>query len=391
MSLSTNLSKKLKILFINNEFPPIGGGGGILTYYLAKNLASLGHKITVLTSTYRNLPKEEMVDGFKIIRVSSLRRKKDFSNYIELSSFALSSCLYSLIFVKSFKPDIIHAFFSVPAGAVAFLINKIYKIPYAVYLGGSDVPGANPIRHKKIYPFVTPIIKTVLKNACFISACSDRLINLLKKTLPEVRVKKIPNGVDTSVFTPPKKKPKIPPVIILGVGRMTPRKGFQNLIKAVSILKEKKVLPFKVILIGSGEYKDFLEREVSKNGLKSIIEFVDSVPYSKLREYYKKAHIFSLPSLAEGMPLAMLEALSCGNAILTTKVAGNEELVKEGLNGYLCKPNDYICLAKRLQDMLSSPKKLGKMGEESRKIALNYDWKKLTQKYLHYYFQMLKR
>ncbi len=391
MSLSTNSNKKLKILFINNEFPPIGGGGAILTYYLAKNLSNLGHKITILTSSFDKLPKEEEINGFKVIRVNALRRKKDFSNYIELSSFAISSTLYSLSFVKKFKPDIIHAFFSVPSGAVAFLIHKLYKIPYAVYLGGSDVPGANPIRHKKIYPFITPLIKTVLKNASFVSACSDKLINLLKKTLPEVDVKKIPNGVDTEIFTPPKRKPKMPPVIILGVGRMTPRKGFQNLIKAAAILKNKTSVPFKIILIGSGEYKNILVKEAKENGLSSILEFINAVPYEKLKEYYKRAHIFSLPSLAEGMPLAMLEALSCGAAILTTKVAGNEELVKEGINGYLCKPGDYLSLAKKLEIMLSSLDKLEKMGKESRKLALNYDWKKLTQKYLYHYFQIIKK
>lgn len=379
----------MKILFINNEFPPIGGGGSIVASYLAKNLTNLGHKIVVITSSFNGLAREEKIDGYKIIRTPALRKSKDYSGYLELISFFISSFFFGLKFIPKFKPDFIQAFFSVPSGASAFLLSKIFKIPYAVFLGGSDVPGANPIRHKKIYPFVTPIIKPVLKNAGFVSACSDALVDKVKQHLPELKIKKIPNGVDTDYFKPPKSKPKIPPVIILGVGRLMVRKGFQYFIKAAAKIKKERKFRFKIILLGSGEYGEKLKKISFKFSLDDKIEFVDTVPYKELRRYYQKAHIFCLPSLAEGMPLAMIEAMSCGCALLTTNVAGNQELVKQGVNGYLVEAGNADELKKGLLRLLKKPKEILTMGKESRKLAKKYDWKVITKNYLKNYRHLI--
>ena len=67
----------MRILMLNYEFPPVGGGGGIVTHYLAKNMAQLGHDVYLVTSQFQNLPKEEKLDGFKIHRVPVLRKRAD--------------------------------------------------------------------------------------------------------------------------------------------------------------------------------------------------------------------------------------------------------------------------------------------------------------------------
>lgn len=292
--------------------------------------------------------------------------------------------------MKEFKPDLIQAFFSVPAGATAMVLSRLYKVPYAVYLGGSDVPGANPGRHKKIYPIVTPVINTVLKHSAFVTACSDLLVDMVHKQLPNLDVKKIPNGVDTDYFTPPKTKPKLPPAVILGVGRIIPRKGFQFLIDAVGKMKPGLQQKVKIVIIGSGEYRKELQDNAMKLKIYDRIDFVDSVPYKELRKYYQNAHIFCLPSLAEGMPLAMIEAMACGCALLTTDVAGNQELVKQGKNGYLVKPGDVKDLQKKLELMLKDTNNIIEMGKESRELSKNYTWKEITEQYIKEYKKLNK-
>lgn len=380
----------MKILFINNEFPPIGGGGSILTSYMAKNLVKLGHQVVVVTSKFSTLPDKEKVDGYQVVRIPALRSSKDFSNYLELMTFFVSGIVNIPKIIKGFKPDLIQSFFSVPSGAISYMLSKKFNIPYAVYLGGSDVPGANPGRHKFIYPFVTPVIKKVLKESQMVTACSDMLIDLVKKELPDMKVLKIPNGVDSDYFVPPTEKPKNPPINILGVGRIMPRKGFQHLIEALSVLKKDERKKVRLTLIGSGDYRKTLEEIALKNKTSEIIDFVDSVPYSHLKDYYQRAHIFCLPSLAEGMPLAMIEAMACGCAILGTDVAGNQELIKDGVNGYLVKPGESEQLGKRLLDMVRDFKKTESMGKESRLLSKKYDWEILTKEYIKNYAKIIK-
>ncbi len=112
----------MKLLLINNEFPPIGGGGSTVTKYAIQYLTRAGHDVTLITSQYKNLPKREMIDGATVIRIPTVRRYKDFCSVWELIIFGFSALIYSFFYTLRHEVDFIQAYFALPAGVVAWIL-----------------------------------------------------------------------------------------------------------------------------------------------------------------------------------------------------------------------------------------------------------------------------
>ena len=131
----------MNILIINYEFPPIGGGGGIATYYIARELVRKGHAVSVLTSHFRELRWRETLEDIEIFRAPVLRKRRDYCSVFEMASFILTSLpmLVALLLTRNF--DLIHIFFGVPSGPLGYVAKKLFGIPYLIRMGGGDVPG----------------------------------------------------------------------------------------------------------------------------------------------------------------------------------------------------------------------------------------------------------
>src|SRR5579864_9449508 len=99
----------MKLLLINNEFPPIGGGGSTVTKYAIEYLVKAGHEVTLITSSYKGLPTREIIDGAKIIRIPAIRRFKDYCSMWELVIFGISALVYCAWYVTRHEVDFIQA------------------------------------------------------------------------------------------------------------------------------------------------------------------------------------------------------------------------------------------------------------------------------------------
>jgi glycosyltransferase involved in cell wall biosynthesis len=376
----------MRILMINYEFPPIGGGGGNVTYYISKNLASLGHEVHVITSSFRDLPKHERIDGFDVYRVPVLRKNPNVCGIHEMLSYVISASIYSLKFVKKIHPDIIHVFFGIPSGPVAYILKKIYDIPYILFLGGRDVPRPHPDPpfYRLMYGILMPAIKGIWGNAKAVVACSSGLRDMAIKSADNVRIEVVPDGVDLAKFYPAEqaKKGKIR---ILAIGRLIQRKGFDCLIKSVSEIIKNTDKDFCVEIVGDGPLRSELTNLAEKLKVSDKVIFSGSVPYDQLPERYRQADIFVLSSYAEGMPLVVLEAMASGLPIVATRVQGIDELVKDGTNGYLFMPSDHQILGLHLAKLINSGETRLNMGQESLRIVQRYDWASITKEYLRIY------
>lgn len=370
----------MNLLFINNEFPPIGGGGSTVTKYAIRYLVKSGHTVTLITSRFGTLPHRETIDGATVIRIPALRKYKDYSSMIELVSFGISALFYSLYFTSKYKVDFTFAFFAVPAGWVAWILYYLKGIPYGVYFGGSDIPNANPSRFTKIYPFITPLLKAIWKKAEFRSVCSQELEALAKKSDPTSEFLYIPNGVETDRFAPID-RPQNPKVKILFIGRLIPRKGFHRVVRALPKVKELAKVPFTVEVVGTGAHRAELDALGEELGVSQLISYVGMVPYDQLEKSYQDADIFVLTSLSEGMPSVILEAMGAGLPIIASNVGGNNEIVKEGENGFLIMGDDIDILADRMARLINDAALRQQMGKTSREYAMQYDWKHIMNRY----------
>ena len=109
----------MDILLINSEYPPIGGGAGNASATLARHLASLGRRVTVVTARFRDLPQVETQDGVTVCRIPALRRRQDRSGALEQLAFIASASFWTLGFARRSRPEVTLAFFGMPSGAVA--------------------------------------------------------------------------------------------------------------------------------------------------------------------------------------------------------------------------------------------------------------------------------
>ena len=382
----------MRILMFNHEFPPIGGGSGWVSYFFGKHYVEAGHDVYLITSQFRNLPKEEEVEGIHVQRVPALRSNKDVCGVLEMLSYAISSSWHGLRSIHQLKPDVIQIFSGIPAGGAGYLLKKIRGLPYVVFLSGRDVPSPNPDPpyYRWLYALLNPMIKGIWENAGAVVACSDGLRDLALQTAPDFPFKVIPDGLDLNRFSPVLRSADPNCVRILTIGRLIPRKGFQLLIQALPQVTAEAAVDFEIEIVGDGPYRDTLVALAKDLKVDELIQFAGSVSYSELPQKYRDADIFVLCSLAEGMPLVVLEAMGTALPIVASSVQGIEDLVRTGMNGVLFPPNDVNELARSLIGLINDGESRVRMGKSSVDFVQKYDWQNIANSYLSVYERILE-
>src|SRR5208337_1591359 len=209
----------MKILFLNYEFPPLGGGGSQVSLEIAKGYVNNGHEVDVVTMSYDGLPEFEVVEGVKVYRVKSLRTKKEICHPWEQLTYLISARRFLTYHLRRTKYDINHTHFIIPTGAVSLWLKKKFNIPYILTAHGSDVLGYNK-RFAPLYPFLKRPWKKIVNNADCVTAPSDFLIQKIREIAGPGTYKTVPNGLDPTRFSPMKKNKKI-----LVVARLFRNKG----------------------------------------------------------------------------------------------------------------------------------------------------------------------
>ncbi|GAK57003.1 glycosyl transferase group 1 [Candidatus Vecturithrix granuli] len=378
------------ILIINYEFPPVGGGGGVATYYIARELCRKGYEVSVLTSRFGSQRWRETIENIRVYRVPVLRKRRDYCSVLEMATFILSSIPMLFFLLLTCHYDLIHIFFGVPSGPLGYLAKKIFGVPYLIRMGGGDVPGFRPFQYKKLYKILTPFLNILWRNADFLVANSDGLCKMASGVFPDLPICVIPNGVDTRRFTNGHRRSPAPVVRILFVSRLIRRKGLQFLIEAIPQIAQQAKFPFVIKVVGDGPDKQEFLQLVKENRVEEHIRFYGYVDHADLPHYYLDADIFVLPSLAEGMPNVVLEAMGSGLPVVATRVAGSEELVQDGENGFLVDAKNVEALAQALITLINQPELREQMSKGAKMMARKYTWNIVTEHYTALYEQMAR-
>ncbi len=315
----------MNILIVSHEFPPIGGGGATACSYLSKEFVRMGYSVTVVTSRFQECKPEEMLEGVHIVRIASLRKKKDTSSFVEMLSFVFSAYFYTDKLCRRETFDVCLVFFGIPSGPVALRLNKKYGIPYVVRFGGGDIPGAQK-RYKYVYKFLNPITRCIWKNAKALVANSENLRDRASKFDDTNEIQVISNGVDSVRYrriTPYELNDEIR---LLFVSRLIEGKGLQYIVPFMSQINEKAGRKVTLTIVGDGPYRETLENMIGDDNRELVI-FTGRKENDELLKLYDTAGIFILPSLSEGMPNVVLEAMSMELPIIMTDCGGSKELI----------------------------------------------------------------
>ncbi|HLG71509.1 MAG TPA: glycosyltransferase family 4 protein [Chloroflexota bacterium] len=368
----------MRILLINYEFPPLGGGAAKATKHLAREFAAQGHGVTVLTSAFRGLPRVESMDGFTVKRIPTLRRRMDRCTVPEMAAFLASSVTTALRWPVAERPDVACAFFGLPSGPAAMALRKRLGVPYVVSLRGGDVPGFQPYDLATYHALTSPIITACWRGAAAVVANSRGLRSLAEAAAADVPIDLVANGVDADLSAAPASLEE--PVIAFS-GRFVKQKGLSYLIEALPAIA-RAIPGVHLDLIGDGPLRPALEEQSRRLGVAARVSFRGWGSHQDVLAHLRQASLFVLPSLDEGMSNALLEAMACGLPVVATNISGNEELVEPGGNGWLVPTRDAQAIAEAAVSILSDAATRQRMGAASRELAASRTWPRTAEAYL---------
>jgi glycosyltransferase involved in cell wall biosynthesis len=379
----------MRILVLNYEFPPLGGGAGNVTAQITRHLVRNGAEVVVLTSHFKGLPRVEQRDGYTIHRVPAMRRRLDRCSVPEMGAYVLGAIGPALKLASSFRPDLMHVYFGMPTGVVALLVHQLKGIPYLLSLQGGDVPGFLGKELALLHGATLPMSKLVWSRAGALIVNSKGLHERAVKTLPGRTFEIVPNGVDLEAYRPAQVRADDDKVRLIFVGRFANQKGLPYLLRSLATFAPSELRKLEVELVGGGPEEERLKALTSELNLSEVVRFPGWVSREEIIARYQRADLFVLPSLDEGMPLVLLEAMACGKPVVGTEISGTRELVQHGANGLLVPPADVDALAQALRTVVADPNLRERMGRKSRALVSNYDWSCIADRYLELSEQML--
>lgn len=358
----------LKILRIAPDiYPHVVGGIGIHVHEMSKEQVKLEHDITVYTASEDVDSDYNANEGYYVHNFKPL--VKLFGNSI------IPSMLFCLM-KEQLNYDVVHAhshlFFATNLSAIT---RKLGSTPLVITNHGLNSQTA-PEWLQKFYNATGARLtfEAADKIICYTETEKNELINMGIK--PE-KIEVIHNGIDTDLFVPAI-EPCYDKQNLLWVGRYAKGKGLEYLIEAFSILK-KNYPDLTLTMVGKGPEKTHIVKKINDMNLENSVIMKDFVPNSEIVNMYHNSSVFVLPSLEEGVPRTILEAMSCGIPVVCSNLPQLTGIVGEG--GLLVPLKNPQALADGISKILTDKS----LGEEFRKngrrnVVENYSWRDTVKK-----------
>jgi colanic acid/amylovoran biosynthesis glycosyltransferase len=262
----------------------------------------------------------------------------------------------------------LHAHFASSAASVALDVHRLTGVPYSFTAHAKDI-----YRHDLDLDY----LRTKLNEAEFAVTVSDFNRRHLDR-LGAHRVVRIYNGLDLERFERNGSARDEPP-LVLGVGRLVEKKGFDVLIRACALLRRDSVR-FHCAIVGKGELADDLRATIAELGLEGEVELAGPIPRERLPRLLERAAVVAAPCLVggdgnrDGLPTVLTEALASKVAVVATPVTGIPELVEDGRTGLLVPERDPEALAAAIRRLLEDRDTARRLAEEGRRrVERNFD------------------
>lgn len=297
--------------------------------------------------------------------------------------------------------DLIHAFWLLPNGFIGAIISKFCKVPLMVALRGSD------IFISKQNPVFCAMARWTLRQASMVTSVTPAFFPDLEAFgVPTEKRRLIPNGSHPRLFPAPppaqllalRQQLSIPEndMVVFALGRIVLKKGFDILIRALPLIKEK-VPHVTVVIGGDGTDLDRLKTMVKELGISASVRFTGTINRADVPAYFHLCDVFTLPAVfdpkgnVDGCPNVILEAMACGKPVVASNISGIPLVVKEGQTGLLVEERNSAELAAALVVLLTDTAKREKFGRAGRQRILNeLTWDKVIEQFKDVYQHSVK-
>jgi len=395
----------VKVCFISPEYLPLSGGTGAYVYYLSNELMKRGYSVCIVTG-YDQARDIRVSEKFSVFFLKTSKPPVVKSFLFAGSSFRKLNSIRDRI-----RVDITHAnlplvpSFAVPAGFGKTLVSTVHS----TWKGEAEAIRGEPYgrlnANEKFMVsfnwFLRIFEERMLERSNKIIAVSDftRRELLQYYEVKEDKIRVIHNGVDVNKFQPNSDKRSAKEelgfnpddIIVLSVGRLYARKGLFTLIESMPAVT-RKFPRAKFVISGKGQSNEMkkLVAHAQKLGVRDNLVFTGYYPDRKLPRLYQAADVFAFSTFYENLPFAVLEALSTGLPVVTTRVGGIPEMIEDGKNGFLVQPFNSRELSDRILCFLEHPGAASEMAFLAREIIEErFDWRLIVKKVLKVYDEAL--
>jgi len=356
--------KPLSVCMVSDDFLPAATGVGTHIKLLAPELARLGHHVSVITTRRKGEPEVETWEGLTIHRVFTVPVYGFYQ--------AVPSGRTVRRILDSVKPDLVHHHY------VGYMMMRVCGVAesrhlpqVSTYHFSSEVL-TQPLPMRPFAPLVRRMLVSYNNRFNLIIAPSQNLAVQISREGVRTPVQFITNPVVFGGGADGQPSDRTPGFTILYAGRLGQEKNIGYLIRAFAALLT--AVPDAVLWVaGRGPEGPALERLCSQLGIAGRVSFLGFLDHSTLARHYAACDVFVLPSLVETQGLVAMEAMRFSRPVIVTRaIVSAQELVEQGVNGYIVDPDSVQDLTARLESLAADPDLRTAMGEAGRLRAEAY-------------------
>jgi glycosyltransferase involved in cell wall biosynthesis len=363
----------VRILLCNYEYPPLGGGGGVFTACLARQLAKR-HDVTVLTSQGLGTPADSVEDGVRIVRAPVfLRQQRATASLVSMASYMVDGTREGKKLLRQQSFDIINTHFALPSGPVGHALARFGGIPNVLTVHGGDIYDPSKFTSPHRHPLLKTWTRSLLSKADkVVGQSKNTLENVHKYYTSDLDSVRIPLGIDPPPMVSEDKfdyEFGEDEVRLITVGRLVPRKASIQLIRMMNVLKGTRA---KLIIVGSGPEEKMLKAEVRASKLEDQVLFTGFVSDEEKFWLLQRSDIYVSSSQHEGFGLVFLEAMASGLPVVCYDHGGQTDFLQNDRNGYVVPLNDLEELRARCQQLIENSQLRKSIGQNNKDLVKEF-------------------
>lgn len=381
---------------------------------LVSGIKAAGDKVTVLTPFHPELKPSSFPypivsykyiwpDKFHVLGYSQTLRRGTHLRVVSylLAPFLIIAGIIALLrLTRKKKCDLVSVHWVVPNGVIASVVCSLRHIPFTVTIPGSDVYVA---QQNSLFSRIT---RWAVQRAARVCADSPQYLVELKKTGVKIRQPTVmPYPVDISTIHARRDTASVRKTfgiainapILVSVGRLIEKKGFQYAIRALPQIL-RKFPKARYVIVGDGDMRDVLEQEVARAGVNDSVLYVGNITRQDIGKFYSLADVIVVPSIKDregnidDRPVALIEAMACGRAVVVSRLPGNANTVEHGRSGILVPPKNPQAIASAVTTLLQSRHLRDRLGREARRqVVTKFRHTVIGRQYHNLFTAILKR
>ena len=382
----------MRILFCNYEYPPLGGGGGVVMAAVARELARR-HAVTVLTSRAAGLPSRSVQDGVHIERVPVFfRTQLAVANLPSMAAYLPMGAWRGLQLARQQRFDVINTHFVVPSGPLGQWLADRLHLPNVLSVHGGDLydpsKKSSPHRHAALRRAVTSLLR---RADTVVAQSRDTAENVRRIYGVERTIERVPLGIERppAGVEPCRAELELPAdaCVMVTVGRIVARKDAPQLPRMLAGVQDPRLY---LVVVGDGPELEAVRRAAAELGVGDRVRCLGQVSEARKLQVLASADLFVSTSQHEGFGLVFLEAMAFGLPIVCYDRGGQTDFLATPDTGALVRLNDLAAFTAAVAELAGSPALRAQIGERNRARVEQFFIDRCAQSYERIFEEALR-